>query len=205
MFYFHFFLPSMSSSEPHFKGLTRLIVSPGRKMSGIGLFLDLLKMFRDLCQVIRNHFFLLLSKTFSCPKANIVDNVDYVDIVQIFWEGYKNLKNVSHFGFTLLICWSCHFNSASNVGIGIECWIFLIVIFLNAAKFYNLGHLQDIRIISFYNSNFYYHQTCFWCRLKKSKQTFKIQHLIHHSMPFLKWHDSHRSNLNFKKKVGHFF
>ena len=35
---------------------------------------------------------------------------------------------------------SCHLDRASNVEIGVECQIFVIVIFLTAAKFYNLEH-----------------------------------------------------------------
>ena len=40
---------------------------------------------------------------------------------------------------------SCHLDRALNVKIGVECQIFVIVIFfLTAAKFYNLGHIQGI-------------------------------------------------------------
>ena len=39
---------------------------------------------------------------------------------------------------------SCHLDRASNVKIGVECQIFVIVIFLTATKFYNLGHIQGI-------------------------------------------------------------
>ena len=39
---------------------------------------------------------------------------------------------------------SCHFDRASNVEIGVEGQIFVIVIFLTAAEFFNLGHIQDI-------------------------------------------------------------
>ena len=39
---------------------------------------------------------------------------------------------------------SCHLERASNVEIGVECQIFLIVIFLTATEFYNLGHTQGI-------------------------------------------------------------
>ena len=40
---------------------------------------------------------------------------------------------------------SCHLDRASNVEIGVECQIFVIVIFfLTAAKFYNMGHIQGI-------------------------------------------------------------
>ena len=38
---------------------------------------------------------------------------------------------------------SCHLDRASNVKIGVECQIFVIVI-LTAAEFYNLGHIQGI-------------------------------------------------------------
>ena len=38
---------------------------------------------------------------------------------------------------------SCHFDRASNIEIGVECQMFVIVIFfLPAVKFYNLGHIQ---------------------------------------------------------------
>ena len=39
---------------------------------------------------------------------------------------------------------SCPLDRASNVKIGFECQIFVIVIFLTAAEFYNLGHIQGI-------------------------------------------------------------
>ena len=40
---------------------------------------------------------------------------------------------------------SCHLDRASNVEIGVECQIFVIVIFfLTVAEFYNLGHIQGI-------------------------------------------------------------
>ena len=40
---------------------------------------------------------------------------------------------------------SCHLDRTSNVEIGTECQIFVIVIFLTAAEFYNLGHIQGIK------------------------------------------------------------
>ena len=40
---------------------------------------------------------------------------------------------------------SCHFDRAENVKIGVECQILVIVIFLTATKFYNLGHIQGIK------------------------------------------------------------
>ena len=40
---------------------------------------------------------------------------------------------------------SCHSDRASNVKIGVECQILVIVIFLTAAEFYNLGHIQGIK------------------------------------------------------------
>ena len=39
---------------------------------------------------------------------------------------------------------SCHLDRASNVEIGVEGQIFVIVIFLTAAEFYNLAHIQGI-------------------------------------------------------------
>ena len=39
---------------------------------------------------------------------------------------------------------SCHLDRASNVEIGVECQIFVIVIFSTAAKSYNLGYIQGI-------------------------------------------------------------
>ena len=39
---------------------------------------------------------------------------------------------------------SYHLNRASNVEIGVECQIFVVVIFLTAAEFNNLGHIQGI-------------------------------------------------------------
>ena len=35
-------------------------------------------------------------------------------------------------------------NRASNFKIGVECQIFVIVVFLTVAEFYNLGHIQGI-------------------------------------------------------------
>ena len=37
---------------------------------------------------------------------------------------------------------SCHLNRASNLEIGVKCQIFVNVIFLTAAEFYNLGHIR---------------------------------------------------------------
>ena len=39
---------------------------------------------------------------------------------------------------------SCHLDRALNVKIGVECQIFVIIIFLTAVEFYNLGHIQGI-------------------------------------------------------------
>ena len=40
---------------------------------------------------------------------------------------------------------SCHLDRASNVEIGVERQIFVIVFFfLTSAEFYNLGHIQGI-------------------------------------------------------------
>ena len=39
---------------------------------------------------------------------------------------------------------SCHLDRASNVKIGVECKYLLLLSFLTAAKFYNLGHIQGI-------------------------------------------------------------
>ena len=36
---------------------------------------------------------------------------------------------------------SCHLDRASNVEIGVECQIFVIVFFFNYNRFYNLGHI----------------------------------------------------------------
>ena len=39
---------------------------------------------------------------------------------------------------------SCHLDRASNIEIGVECQIFVIVIFLTASEFYKLGHIQGM-------------------------------------------------------------
>ena len=39
--------------------------------------------------------------------------------------------------------WSCHLARALNIEIGVEFQIF-VTVFLTAAKFYNLGHIQGI-------------------------------------------------------------
>ena len=39
---------------------------------------------------------------------------------------------------------ACHLDRVLNVEIGVECQIFVIVTFLTAAEFYNLGHIQGI-------------------------------------------------------------
>ena len=44
----------------------------------------------------------------------------------------------------ILMSSSCHLDRASNVEIGVECQIFVIVISFNWGKFYNLGHIQGI-------------------------------------------------------------
>ena len=41
---------------------------------------------------------------------------------------------------------SCHLDRASNVEIGVEWQTFVIVIFLTATEFYNLGQIQGIKI-----------------------------------------------------------
>ena len=41
------------------------------------------------------------------------------------------------------------FPQGVNFEIGVECRIFVIVIFFNKAEFCNLGHLQGIKVISF--------------------------------------------------------
>ena len=49
---------------------------------------------------------------------------------------------------SILLDWklSCsyHLDRGSDVEIGVECQIFVIVISFNAAEFYNLGHIQGI-------------------------------------------------------------
>ena len=51
------------------------------------------------------------------------------------------------FFFMSFMSGSCRLDRASNVEIGAECQIFAIVLlsFLTAAKFYNLGHIQGIK------------------------------------------------------------
>ena len=39
---------------------------------------------------------------------------------------------------------SCHLDRALDAEIGVECQIFLLLSFLTAAEFYNLGHIQGI-------------------------------------------------------------
>ena len=39
---------------------------------------------------------------------------------------------------------SCHLEGELNVKIGVECQIFVTIIFLTAVEFYNLGHIQGI-------------------------------------------------------------
>ena len=40
---------------------------------------------------------------------------------------------------------SCHLDRASNVEIGVECQVFVILLsFLTAAEFYNVGRIQGI-------------------------------------------------------------
>ena len=75
---------------------------------------------------------------------------------------------------------SCHFDRASNVRLGVECQIFVIVILLTACEFYNLGHIQGILgcIKEIIFSNLYYFQICFLCQLKESKQTFNTKFVI---------------------------
>ena len=63
---------------------------------------------------------------------------------------------------------SCHLDSASNVEIGAECQIFVIVIFFNSKE------------IIF--SDLYYFQIWFSCRLKKSKQTFNTKFVTRRSV-----------------------
>ena len=39
---------------------------------------------------------------------------------------------------------SCHLDRAWNVKIGVECQIFIIIVIITSAEFYNLGHIQGI-------------------------------------------------------------
>ena len=39
---------------------------------------------------------------------------------------------------------SCHLDRASNIEIGVEHQIFLLLSFLTSAEFYNLGHIQGL-------------------------------------------------------------
>jgi hypothetical protein len=69
---------------------------------------------------------------------------------------------------------SCHLDRASNVEIGVECQIFVIVFFFNYNRFYNLGHIlgKGASTHEIIFSALYYFQTWFSFRLKKSKQIF---------------------------------
>ena len=49
-----------------------------------------------------------------------------------------------HIWHSFLLSGSCHLDIALIVEIGVECQILVIVIFLTAAEFYNLGHIQGI-------------------------------------------------------------
>ena len=46
---------------------------------------------------------------------------------------------------------SCHLDRALNVKIGVECKIFVIVIFFNCDRVYNLGHIQGIQKFALIN------------------------------------------------------
>ena len=52
------------------------------------------------------------------------------------WAATPNL-----FALVRFMSWFMSFDRASNVEIGVECQIFVIVIFLTAAKCYNLGDI----------------------------------------------------------------
>jgi hypothetical protein len=53
----------------------------------------------------------------------------------------KNLKGLI---LIKLMSGSCHLDRALNVVIDVECQIYVIVVFLTVAEFYNLGHIQGI-------------------------------------------------------------
>ena len=54
--------------------------------------------------------------------------------VQILLEGYKNLKKISPLILNLCMSGSYHLNRALNVEIGVECQIFVFVIFFNCDR-----------------------------------------------------------------------
>ena len=76
---------------------------------------------------------------------------------------------------------SCHLDWASNVEIGVECQIFVIVIFFSLPLSFTIwgtfkiskGNSKEIIF-----SALYYFQIRFSCRLKKSKQTFNTKFVI---------------------------
>ena len=51
---------------------------------------------------------------------------------------HKAVQSVSQ---VQLMCESCHIARMSNDKFSVEFWIFVIVMFLATAKFWNLGHL----------------------------------------------------------------
>ena len=83
---------------------------------------------------------------------------------------------------------SCHLDRASNVEIGVECQIFVIVIFFNCGRVlqfgahsrYYKGALTQKR--SFLVNCTTFDQIYFSCWLKKSKQTFNTKFVIRHSV-----------------------
>ena len=73
---------------------------------------------------------------------------------------------------------SCHLDKASNVEIGVECQIFVIVIFFNYSRVLQFGAHSIVKLKRYFFSNLYYFQICFSCRLKKSKQIFNTKFVI---------------------------
>ena len=89
-----------------------------------------------------------------------------------------------------LMSGSCHLDRASNVEIGVECQIFVIVIFINCDRVLQFGAHNSKEIIF---SALYYFQIWFSCGLKISKQTFNTKFVIR-CCALLKWHEPHISN-----------
>ena len=75
---------------------------------------------------------------------------DSIDTFHLFHDMYNsvcisyNIHNKQNSKKHTFMSGSCHLDRASIFEIGVECQIFLIVIFFTVAEYYNLGYIQGM-------------------------------------------------------------
>ena len=79
----------------------------------------------------------------------------------------KNYLHVNRFFIDFTLSGLCHLDRASNVEIGVECQIFVIVIFFKCGRVLQFGAHSRYYKGASTQKRLYYFQICFSCRLKK--------------------------------------